>query len=193
MSQATALMASRAAAAAALGARSRVWRKQAAQAAGDIDMAQDAFSQFLAESKSSGDECSARLLQAGKTLNHLAHRAKTLTAELDAHEKAVESETENLNTTEGAIFAAQRYNEEQKQVCSHEQQEANLRLVKYQAELKELEQISSPEVMAVIASEAEPSTAAETQAPALLVQTSSSSGWTASHSSLEAKKSGQTE
>lgn len=157
-------------AAAALGVRIQTWQNRRAQAVKEVEAAEDAFAKFVDEIQQSTDACSVRLHSSSVTLHHLVARAKTLGAELEAHQKTVVSETENLNATEAAIREADGTFAEQQSICEQARQEAEQQLTQFRAELVELEQIANPQVRAVVAQAAEP---LQTEPTTLLLQRAS--------------------
>jgi len=124
----------------------RDWRAKQTLLLGDTNESMGVLEDFIAKQQGSGDACSARLVESKRALDGFLGDLKSLTAQVDAHEEVLETETENLNITEMSVKAVLTVYEEAMEACAKEKQDALDLVSQYESELAELVQIADPSV-----------------------------------------------
>merc|ERR1719235_2303785 len=124
----------------------KLWRVKVSGLLDSIMKTAGVLDSFIEKQKSSGDACSARLLEAKRGYDGLLKDTKTLTIQIDAHEKAMEAEKEDLNVTMESIKEVKDEHKEDIEKCEKAKQEALDEKAGFEAELKELQQIAKPAV-----------------------------------------------
>jgi len=123
---------------------SKAWKMKHTKLERSMNESHDSLQKFIGDQDASSDACSARLLEAKRTLDGLLHDVRTLSEEVLSHETLLSTESENLKMTHLAIESAEQSYEHEKGACKNEQDEARQDLSQYQAELRELVQIAQP-------------------------------------------------
>merc|ERR1719191_422558 len=109
-----------------------------------IMKAKGVLDSFIEKQKSSGDACSARLLEAKRGLDQLLKDVKLLAAQIDAHQAAMEAEKEDLAATMESIEQVEDEHKDDLAKCAEKKKEALDAKAGFEAELKELQQIARP-------------------------------------------------
>lgn len=113
----------------------------------DADKSLDELiAQFETKNKGSGDACHARLLEAKHLLNELHTRLQDLQRDIEAKEDVVEAEQAVLEGERTKKKVLEEWKEGELQKCKEEREEAERMYQQYSNELKELQQIASPNV-----------------------------------------------
>merc|ERR1719265_1810627 len=124
----------------------KAWNAEHQRISNAADKSKDALDDFIEEQKDSSDHCSARLMEAKRSLDGLFHDLSTISKEARSHEVILETETENLKVTHLSIEAVNTQFRENSDECHKEYKEALEEVDQYKAELEELNQIAKPEV-----------------------------------------------
>lgn len=124
----------------------RAWRTKHNQISHEVNKSQNALDDFIEGQKESSDHCSARLMEAKRSLDGFLKDLKAISQEASGHVMILETETENLKIAHMSIDSAETmYNKEVAQ-CDKEHKEASEEVDRFKTELEELNQMAKPEI-----------------------------------------------
>merc|ERR1719159_373144 len=113
---------------------------------GADDSLEGLISKFAEKNMGSNDACHARLLEAKHLLNELHTRLQDLQRDIEAKEDVVEAEQAVLEGERTKKKVLEEWKEGELEKCKEEREEAERMYQQYSNELKELQQIASPNV-----------------------------------------------
>lgn len=124
----------------------KLWRSKHNHVEATMKDSKDAFEKFITANKHSNDRCSARILEAKRTLDELSVRVEEISEQVTGHTEVLSSATENLKIAQDNIAQIRRAHEGQEKECHAKAQEAKEEAEGYEAELEELRQMANPDV-----------------------------------------------
>merc|ERR1711939_547028 len=102
----------------------KLWRVKVSGLLDSIMKTAGVLDSFIEKQKSSGDACSARLLEAKRGYDGLLKDTKTLTIQIDSHEEAMEDEQLDLSATMQSIKEVKEEHDEDIEKCEKEKKAA---------------------------------------------------------------------
>merc|ERR1719359_267812 len=109
-----------------------------------LNKSEGVLDDFIKAQKNAGTACSARLLEAKRSLDQLNSDSKSLSNQVNSHQEVLETESENLNITKLSIKSVEDEYDTDIKECDRLKAEAIKDMKQYEAELKELQQIANP-------------------------------------------------